>query len=105
SRVFGRTQAPWLQQAVPATNGQHLWLPADSGIENIEQGYELYRVMALQQALRAERGSATPPQVLSSPLHQDVYLLLEAWAADAELLRILPGMQAPLVCLRQHALQ
>lgn len=105
SRVFGRTQAPWLQQAVPATNGQHLWLPADSRIENIEQGYELYRVMALQQALRAERGSAAPPQVLSSPLHQDVYLLLEAWATDAQLLRVLPGMQAPLARLRQHALQ
>ncbi len=105
SRVFRRTQFPWQQQPVPATNGRFLWLPADSRIEDINFGYELYRVMALQQALRAVRGSAEPPQPISSPLHRDVYLLLEAWASDVTLLRLLPGMQQSVLRLRQHALQ
>ena len=105
SRVFGRVQSPWLQQPVPATNNRYLWLPADSRVENIHYGNELYRVMALQQALRAARGSAEPPQPIISALHQDVYLLLEAWATDAELIRQLPGMRESVQRLRQHALQ
>lgn len=105
SRVFRRIQSPWLKQPVPATNGSYLWLPADSKIEDINHGNELYRVMALQQTLRAERGSAEPPQPLTSVLHEDVYLLLEAWAADAALLHLLPGMQESVLRLRQHALQ
>ncbi|NWN91617.1 hypothetical protein HLV39_08950 [Marinobacter adhaerens] len=105
SRVFRRVQAPWLTQPVPATNGRHLWLPADSGIEDISYGNELYRVMALQQAMRAERGSAEPPRPFTSPTHADVYLLLEAWAADAALLHQLPGMQESIHQLRRFALQ
>lgn len=104
SRVFGRVQSPWLQQPVPATNNRYLWLPSDSRVENIHQGTELYRVMALQQALRAARGSAEPPQPMTSALHQDVYLLLEAWAADVELIRQLPGMHESVQRLRRHAL-
>ena len=105
SRVFRRIQSPWLQQAVPATNGSYLWLPADSGIEDTNSGNELYRVMALQQAMRAVRGSAEPPQPATSALHADIYLLLEAWATDAALLHLLPGMQESVVRLRQHALR
>lgn len=105
SRLFGGVQAPWLQQALPATNGSYLWLPANSHISNIAHGNELYRVMALQQALRAQRGSAEPPQALGSALQQDVYLLLEAWATDAELIRQLPGMADAVMHLRKHALQ
>jgi len=104
SRVFRRTQSPWLTQSVPATNGRYLWLPADSRIDDIERGNELYRTMALQQALRAARGSAEPPQPLTSALQRDVYLVLEAWAADAALLRLMPGMHASVQKLRQHAL-
>lgn len=105
SRVFRRVQSPWLKQSLPATNGNHVWLPADSGIEDVNFGNEMYRVMALQQAVRATRGSAGPPRPLTSPLHGDVYLLLEAWAADAALLRLLPGMQESVLRLRRHALQ
>lgn len=105
SRVFRRIQAPWQQQAVPATNGRYLWLPADSQLENLQEGYDLYRIVALQQALRAARGSAELVEQLSSPLQTDVYLLLEAWAADQTLLQLLPGMQGPLMRLRRHALE
>lgn len=105
ARLFGRVQAPWLQQAIPATNGRYIWLPADSKITDIKLGFELYRVMALQQVLRAQRGSAEPPTAFGSPLQQDMYLLLEAWACDAELVRQLPGMKESVQRLRQHALQ
>lgn len=105
SRVFKRIQRPWQQQPVPATNGSYLWLPADSRIEDLYRGNELYRVMALQQALRAARGSAMPPQPSTSALHRDIYLLLEAWATDAALLQLLPGMRESVLRLRQHALR
>src|SRR5699024_3023981 len=76
SRLFRRSQFPWLQQPVPATNGQRLWLPADSGIQQIEQGNELYRVMALQQAMRAQRGSSKSLDPAWPELLADAYLLL-----------------------------
>ncbi|MGO1247496.1 MAG: nitric oxide reductase activation protein NorD [Oceanisphaera sp.] len=104
SRLFGGVQAPWLQQAVPATNDQCLWLPPNSHIININQGNSLYRAMALQQALRATRRSATLMPAQGSALQLDVYLLLEAWAVDIELVQQLPGMQDVLLSLRQHAL-
>jgi len=105
SRIYRRNQAPWLQQPIPATDGQRLWLPADSGIENIAQGNELYRVMALQQAARIQRRSAELLDPAWPALLADAYLLLEAWAADAELIAHLPGMIAAVTRLRQYALQ
>ena len=105
SRLYRRHQAPWLRQPIPATDGQRLWLPADSGIENIAQGNECYRAMALQQAMRAQRGSAALLDPAWPALLADAYLLLEAWAADAELIAHLPGMTAAVTRLRQHALQ
>ncbi|SDS99449.1 nitric oxide reductase NorD protein [Halopseudomonas litoralis] len=105
SRLYRRNQFPWLKQPIPATNGHRLWLPADSGIENITLGNELYRVMALQQAIRAQRGSADPLDPGWPALQADAYLLLEAWAADAELTLRLPGMAAAVTRLRQHALR
>ncbi|SER85631.1 nitric oxide reductase activation protein NorD [Halopseudomonas bauzanensis] len=105
SRLYRRHQAPWLRQPIPATDGQRLWLPADSGIENIAQGNELYRVMALQQAARIQRSSAELLDPAWPALLADAYLLLEAWAADAELIAHLPGMIATVTRLRQYALQ
>lgn len=105
SRIYRRNQSPWLKQPVPATNGQRLWLPTDSGMEDFDQGNEFYRIMALQQALRARRGSAQCVDASWSPLQADAYLLLEAWAADMDLVRELPGMAPALTRLRQHALQ
>lgn len=105
ARFFRRVQHPWQCQAIPATNGRRLWLPADSGIEDFSRGNELYRVMALQQAIRAQRGSAEALGSALPPLLADAYLLLEAWAADATLTQMLPGMRAAVESLRQHALR
>lgn len=105
ARFFRRVQSPWLTQPIPATNGQCLWLPVDSTIEDIELGNELYRVMALQQSIRAQRGSAEQVDPDWPALRADAYLLLEAWAADFELLHQLPGMAAGINRLRTYALQ
>lgn len=105
SRFYRRDQAPWLKQAIPATNGQRLWLPADSGIEDITLGNEFYRIMALQQSMRAQRGSAAGVDPDWPALLADTYLLLEAWAADMKLLQQMPGMRQTLTRLRQHARQ
>ena len=105
ARVFRRVQSPWLTQPIPATNGQRLWLPVDSGMEDIEQGNELYRVMAMQQTMRALRGSAELFDPAWPALQADAYLLLEAWAADFELRQQLPGMGPSINRLRDYALQ
>ena len=105
ARVFRRVQSPWLTRPIPATNGQRLWLPIDTGIQDIERGNQLYRVMALQQTIRAQRGSAELLDPAWPALQADAYLLLEAWAADVELLQQLPGMGPSINRLREYALQ
>ena len=105
ARCFRRVQSPWQQQPIPATDGQRLWLPADSGLADLEHGAETYRVMALQQALRAQRGTAKALPPTSPALLADAYLLLEAWAVDEQLAQSLPGMAPAIERLRQLCLQ
>lgn len=109
SGVFRRRQTPPLREALPATDGHSIWLPPAMGPPGAAAAaMERLRTMALQQAMRADRGSAAvwPPQALSQTpmLLRELYLLLEARAADAALARLLPGMAAPLARQRHHAL-
>lgn len=101
--VFGRRRGPVQRRPVPATDGASLWLPADLGITDRELALQRYRAMALQQAMRAERGGAALA-VEEPPLVRDCFLLLEAGSADAALQRLLPGMAAPLNQARRSAL-
>jgi nitric oxide reductase NorD protein len=105
SRAFLRRDRPRTTSAVPSTDGASLWLPADSGLTNVAAGTERLRLAGLQQAMRASRGSANLVARLSAPLICDIYLLLEAQAADEELSRRLPGLIGPLNALRQGALK
>ena len=105
SLVFRRSQRPHLAQSIPATDGISIWLPPDSGLSNPSLATEYYRVMALQQAIRAQRGSAELLAEHLNPLISDVYLLLEAYAADQQLITLLPGMTGSVNRLRQQALQ
>lgn len=105
SRAFLRHEFPRPSAAVPGTDGVSLWLPADSGLADPAAGTERLRLLALQQAMRASRGSAHFVDRLATPLLRDVYLLLEAQAADENLAHRLPGLMSPLNALRQGALQ
>ena len=101
-RLWRRSEQPRCRQALPATDDRHIWLPAHL---NTADPAQQYRTLALQQAMRARRGSASQAGQLETPLQRDLYLLCEAWAADEDLLRLLPGLAAPLRALRQHALR
>lgn len=106
--LFKYQHLPPPAHAIPATDGFSLWLPAELVDEHPEIALERFRVMGLQQAMRAHRGSATiftsataeRPEL--TPLNRDLYLLLEATAADAALLEQLPGL-APAIARTRHA--
>lgn len=102
--VFGRRRGPMRQQAIPATDGQTIWLPANLGTLDPMLARQRYRTMALQQAVRAQRGSTALWPGIEKSLTGDIYLLLEAQAADTTLTAMLPGMAAPIRELRAAAL-
>lgn len=103
-KTFRRGDGPLRRQALPATDGTSLWLPDAVGPESDPTSYGLLRTMALQQAMRADRGSAGLWPRSESPLVRDLYLLVEAHACDAALGRLLPGLDAALDSLRRAAL-
>lgn len=103
-KLFVRHEKPCQQSAVPATDGVTIWLPQDLGSSENPPTLKRYRALALQQAMRAQRGSANALSALDNPMQRSVYLLLEAWAADADLIRLLPGLAPSIHDLRQHAL-
>lgn len=102
TKVFRRNEGPRLTQAVPATDGTHIWLPARM---MAKAGMEQFRVLALQQAMRARRGSALHKQALMTSLERDVFLVLEAQASDCELVQMLPGMRNAVMAARRSALR
>ena len=105
-RMLLRHQLPPVREAFPATDGRSIWLPDNFGVaESDTAAMERFRTIALQQAMRAERGSARHFRAEAPPLERELYLLLEARAADDALVRLLPGMAAPLATLRRAALQ
>lgn len=105
SIIFKHHREPRRQIPIPATNGAALWLPPHSEITDSNRAAELYRAMALQQAVRARRGGAELAGSELSPLQADVYLLLEAYAADEELAELLPGVTESVNLLRQEVLR
>jgi nitric oxide reductase NorD protein len=104
AQAFQRGDRPRAQFAVPATDGVCLWLPPDTGLEDPARAADRFRIAALQQAMRAHRGSAGQLPLLPEPWVRDLYLLIEANAADAALARQLPGLAGALNALRREAL-
>src|SRR5690606_15716589 len=104
-QVFGADRGPRQKHAVPATDGASIWLPSTLGLDDDALAMLCYRTMALAQAARARRGSAAPAAGLRPGLVADVYLLLEAHAADQMLAALLPGLAAPIDTLRRTALE
>ena len=94
-------------QALAATDDHSVWLPAAWPTQNgsSDAAAQRFRVLALQQAMRAQRGSARhAPRATQQPLRHALYHLLEAHAADAALACLLPGLASALQQLRREAL-
>lgn len=102
--IFRRGDLPPPATAIPATDDNALWLPADFQSSDFNRSLEQFRTLALQQAMRASRGSAKAANAMASPLERDICLILEAYAGDEALVRILPGMTESIHALRRHAL-
>ncbi|MGQ9425712.1 nitric oxide reductase activation protein NorD [Gilvimarinus sp. F26214L] len=102
SILFRCDRKPRRTGPVPATDGRNIWLPPTVDAGDQSEAASLYRAMALQQVVRARRGSAEGSAGLS-PLGADLYLLLEARAAERELIGQLPGLAASLQGLRIRA--
>lgn len=105
ARVFRQTPSPWRIQAIPANDGLTIWLPMHSPFSDTTSTQQWFRVLALQQAMRAMRNSAANIDNFSNPFARDVYLLLEGFSADEDLARRFPGCIAGLKRLREDALE
>ena len=103
-RLFHPRAYPRHRQALPATNGHTLWLPAHLGTPDPAEASALYRAMALQQARRAMRGRVQAIVRQHDPMLRDTALVLEAQAAELEVARAFPGMLPALRRLRRRAL-
>jgi nitric oxide reductase NorD protein len=88
-RLFDRN--PLQEKALPATDGESIWLPETLDTTERDEALARYRLMALRQGMRAVRGSASVPFWREPPAVQDLYLQLEAASADAALREIFPG--------------
>jgi len=95
-RIFQRTETQGTRRAIPATDGQSIWLPETLDTTDSDEALSRYRVMALRQAMRAVRGSADAPFRREPPPVQDLYVRLEAASADAALAELFPGMRSQL---------
>ena len=87
-----------------STDGARLRLPA--ALDGVEPAAILptYRLLALEQAARAERG--TPAWVpADDPLLRDLFLLAEAAAVDRRLVELAPRLAEPIADARQAALR
>ncbi|MFB9241365.1 VWA domain-containing protein [Massilia antarctica] len=104
-KLLRRHEAPPAATALPGTDGDSIWLPRAIGIDGLEQrALSRYRLLLLQQAMRATRASALHYPRRESPWVQACYHLLEARAADDALARLLPGMAGALDDFRRAAL-
>jgi nitric oxide reductase NorD protein len=99
-RVFSRDERPFVREALPATDGQSIWLPVHS-VTNVG----LLQVLALQQAMRATRDAPEHFFVESQPLTRSIFEVLEADAADSALVLSLPGVAARIELLRRQCLE
>ncbi|MET0986133.1 MAG: hypothetical protein ABW034_12085 [Steroidobacteraceae bacterium] len=104
THLFKRDQRPFSTQALPGTDGLSIWLPSNAGTGDANTALSRFRCIALQQGMRAMRGSAAHVGAASSPLVASLYHVLEAHAADMQLARMLPGIATQLQCMRREVL-
>ncbi|UYO93133.1 nitric oxide reductase activation protein NorD [Pollutimonas sp. M17] len=104
TRWFRRHDVMPSTAPVPATDGSSIWLPNTVGAGNHKLAMERFRVMALLQAMRVQRGSALLTDGIATPRIHAIYLLLEAYASDQVLAALLPGIAPAINGLRLECL-
>lgn len=105
SRLFLRREPPPQREALAAHAGLQIWLPSRvSAVAGSVPAAERYRVLALLQAVRADRLELLDHAPPKDPLERTLFELLEAHACDHAMLALLPGMTAALERLRAEAL-
>lgn len=103
ARWYGRGQ-PMQRDAMPATDGASIWLPQSLGIADHDRAFTLYKAMALLQAARIHRGSASVGWRDLTPLAGALYRLIEAHACERHVLAELPGFAGAITALRAECL-
>ncbi|HEU4487061.1 MAG TPA: hypothetical protein VFR96_16385 [Povalibacter sp.] len=101
-RLLDRHARPVHNQPIPATDGALIWLPVE--LAETEQNFARLRVLALQQAMRAERRAPHYLKRLDGNLERACFEVLESAAAAAQLAMLLPGMREALHDHRLRAL-
>lgn len=101
-RILHRHAKPSHSRPIPATDGVLIWVPVD--LVASEQEFERLRVIALEQAMRAERHAPRLAKNLKSSLERVCFEVLESAAADAKLATLLPGMREAIRTHRNDAL-
>ncbi len=97
-----RTAHLYIRAAISSTDGQRIRLPRLLDSLPATAVLDRYRLLALEQASRASRGtSASLPG--TDPLLRDLYLLAEAASVDCFLVRMLPRLRPELVTARTEA--
>jgi nitric oxide reductase NorD protein len=106
--LLARMAAPLSARARPttalaSTDGVRIRLPAVMDGPLGEAAIARYRLLALEQAARAARGTpaATPA---TDPLTRELFQICEAAAVDRTLAILLPGLRSDLVAARAGAL-
>jgi nitric oxide reductase NorD protein len=97
-RLFARAVPPVSGAAIPATDGISIWLPLGEPRVPIAT----LQILALQQAARAARGAAACLAQEHDPWVRAVFEVLQADAADAQLMREFPGLVTRIEALRNH---
>jgi nitric oxide reductase NorD protein len=94
------------RQALASTDGERIRLPARmSARDGREPTFARYRLLAVEQAARAARGT---PHLLPAPddrLLRDLFLLAEAAAVDRMIAVEMPGLLPDLLAARAAALE
>jgi nitric oxide reductase NorD protein len=93
SRWFQRDARQRATTALPGTDGTSIFLPSCIEFATAEDALNLYRMAALQQAMRCLRGTAGAFPAGESLVVQDLFLISEAVAAERQCLALLPGLR------------
>ncbi len=106
ARRLGRAPShPAPAEPLSATDGDTLWLPRAIGFRRDErEAIDRYRLLAVEQAVRALRGFARAWPADAPDIERDLYLVAEGAAVDRQLASELPGLEPALRAARAAAL-